>query len=825
MAHLIDVFISHHTNSSIHIVEGIVNKLEANGIKCWYAPRDTAGDYAGSIADAIEECRVFLLVLNKAASESPHVLNELNLVTERLSAGDEVDIIPFHTADTDISNKARYYIGRMHWLDAMTPTIYDRIDELVEKVALILNKSVDLTLSAKKVSAEHKIISKIPQVRDVFYGRDTVISEIEGVFSSGNRVVFLEGIGGIGKSEIAKQYALKYKSEYENIVFITYNDDLKKLVCDSTAIEISGVDKGTQSDDEFFESKMQILRSICDDKTLIIVDNFDVDADENLQKFLEGSHRLIFTTRNSHNGYPSVKVDPIADEYVLFKIFEENYGDAVSDDDIVWLKKLFNLVENHTYMIELLAKQMEASFLSAEEMYGLIRKGKLRTDITESIQGRKEQKTAFEHLTSLFSISNLSDEEKYVLMILSLMGAKGVPAKRFKEWSEISSMDIVNKLIHKSWVRKESGQRLSLHPLMSEVIKENLKPSQTSVEKCLWNIASFTHYAWFRVYGENLEVSENIYSILSYFAPFDATEARYFAPMSSFLWQVGRFDDSIKFNRILYETCQKELGEANVTTGFVAQALAGSYFNSRREKESVCWYEQSLKCMLLSKCEESEDLALAYSKVARCYTWDFNFNPEKAKEYFSIALNMRIRLKDRLVSDGERPPSWYNQFREYTLEIAETRINDTLMEMGRMHQQFGDYEEALTYAERYKEYMQKYADKYISSYAYALFDIGVCKFNIGLIARDKDNIMAEQSFVQAEESLNEALAINLKMRGELANDTIDNQEYLGDLYAAMGRYGDASNAYMAVVSMLEKLYDPNCERIMKIKEKMMFDLN
>ena len=30
----IDVFISHHTASSLHIVEGIANKLEADGVRC-----------------------------------------------------------------------------------------------------------------------------------------------------------------------------------------------------------------------------------------------------------------------------------------------------------------------------------------------------------------------------------------------------------------------------------------------------------------------------------------------------------------------------------------------------------------------------------------------------------------------------------------------------------------------------------------------------------------------------------------------------------------------------------------------------------------------
>ena len=813
----IDVFISHHTNSSIHIVEGIVNKLEANGIKCWYAPRDTAGDYAGSIADAIEECRVFLLVLNKAASESPHVLNELNLVTERLSAGDEVDIIPFHTADTDISNKARYYIGRMHWLDAMTPTIYDRIDELVEKVALTLNKKVDLSLSMKKASTEHKITSKVPQVRDVFYGRDTVISEVDSILSSGNRVVFLEGIGGIGKSEIAKQYALKYKSKYENIVFVTYTDDLKKLVCDSTAIEISGVDKGSQSDDEFFESKMQIFRSICNEKTLIIVDNFDVSEDENLQKFLEGTHKVIFTTRNSHSGYPTVKVGPIDDEGILFRIFEDNYGESTTEEDKKWLRKLFALVENHTYMIELIAKQMEASFLCAEEMYELIQKGKLQTDVTESVQGRKEQKTAFEHLSSLFSVSNLNDEEKRILTILSLVGAKGLPVKYFKDWSNISNMDVVSKLIHRSWVRKEAGQRLSLHPLMSEVIKGNLKPT---VEKCydfIEQVAKFANRAWYRPVKENLEVADNFCSILSTFAPFDNAEIIILEPCISFLWQVGHFDESIMYSHMLYESSLKKYGEASMETGFAAKSLGGCYHNSNRKQESVQWYEQGLKSMLLVSGEDNEDLAISYSKVARCYAMDFIKDFEKAKEYFEKSLQMRIRLRDAWAR-GEKKYIFMTSHK-YDLDAAEERIGETYLSMAQMYFNMKEYMNAIKYVNMFGEIVLRVNENNVSSLAYVYYYCGLSRYHLAL--KEKEN--KDTHLKEAETNLKKALEINLKMRGEMANDTIVVQEYLADTYAEMGKYGDASNAYMAVVSMLEKLYDPKCERIQKVKEKMKFE--
>lgn len=204
----IDVFVSHHTSSSLHIVEGIVNKLEASGLRCWYAPRDTQDSYAASIAQALQSCRAFLLVLNKPASESFHVLNEIDMISKRLTRGEAVHIVPFHTADEDISQDAQYYLGRLHWIDAMTPPMYKRLDELVDYINRALGRKVSVSAVSKSQENTYHLVAKLPQARDVFHGREDLIARIGDVFAGGKKAVFLEGIGGIGKSELAKQYAL-----------------------------------------------------------------------------------------------------------------------------------------------------------------------------------------------------------------------------------------------------------------------------------------------------------------------------------------------------------------------------------------------------------------------------------------------------------------------------------------------------------------------------------------------------------------------------------------------------------------------------------------
>ena len=55
------------------------------------------------------------------------------------------------------------------------------------------------------IEKEYRIVSKLPQLRNVFVGRDSLLKEIAEHFDAGKRILFLEGVGGIGKSELAKQ--------------------------------------------------------------------------------------------------------------------------------------------------------------------------------------------------------------------------------------------------------------------------------------------------------------------------------------------------------------------------------------------------------------------------------------------------------------------------------------------------------------------------------------------------------------------------------------------------------------------------------------------
>jgi TIR domain len=135
MAH--DVFICHSAEDRV-VALAACAKLEANGIRCWIAPRDPIAGipYARQLVDAIDVSRIILLIFSGNANKSEHVLRELELATDR-----NKPVIPFRTEDVLPTGDLEYYIQRVHWLDAMTPPLESRFEELATLARRILNMS------------------------------------------------------------------------------------------------------------------------------------------------------------------------------------------------------------------------------------------------------------------------------------------------------------------------------------------------------------------------------------------------------------------------------------------------------------------------------------------------------------------------------------------------------------------------------------------------------------------------------------------------------------------------------------------------------------
>lgn len=128
MAH--DVFISYSTHDNA-IADAACAALESAKIRCWIAPRDIlpGENWSASIVDALDGCKVVLLVLSSNSNQSRQVANEIERAVSKGAA-----ILPLRIENVAPSKELELHVSNRHWLDAVTPPFEQHLERLAEVV-------------------------------------------------------------------------------------------------------------------------------------------------------------------------------------------------------------------------------------------------------------------------------------------------------------------------------------------------------------------------------------------------------------------------------------------------------------------------------------------------------------------------------------------------------------------------------------------------------------------------------------------------------------------------------------------------------------------
>ena len=148
MAH--DVFIS-YSNKDKTTADAICSRMESEGIRCWYAPRDIVpgASWANSIIEAINSTKIMVLVFTDYSNVSSQVLRE---VSNAVSAG--VTIIPFRLTESEPAGDMQYYLSVVHWLDAMNGELDNSIGSLTSLCRTIIDSGEADPDAVKKAAAK-----------------------------------------------------------------------------------------------------------------------------------------------------------------------------------------------------------------------------------------------------------------------------------------------------------------------------------------------------------------------------------------------------------------------------------------------------------------------------------------------------------------------------------------------------------------------------------------------------------------------------------------------------------------------------------------------
>lgn len=132
-----DVFICYSARDKT-VATAICAVLEAEGVRCWMAPRDIlpGADWGESIIDAINDAKAMVLVFSSNANDAQQ---QIKREVER-AVNKGMPVIPFRIENVLPTKALEYFLSTPHWLDAFTPPLDEHVRQLADSIKRLLGK-------------------------------------------------------------------------------------------------------------------------------------------------------------------------------------------------------------------------------------------------------------------------------------------------------------------------------------------------------------------------------------------------------------------------------------------------------------------------------------------------------------------------------------------------------------------------------------------------------------------------------------------------------------------------------------------------------------
>ena len=342
---------------------------------------------------------------------------------------------------------------------------YDKLCKIlnIEDIEILKKKIIELQEKVEKDTSRQNQIDIQDGVSSNFCGRKKELNWIKKEFEKTN-IVLLVGDGGIGKTSIARKYYHNNKNLYGRAHLIDASCGIRGAIA---GIKFSVDFKGTE--DELYEKKRALLSGY-DEKTLIVLDNCDVDVELDDFADLEMKCKFIVTSRCGNSYYPhSLKIGPLSKAGML-SLVRKTYPGIFSDNSQnerevkESLYSFFEYTEGNTLIIELAAALMNEGNIKLSD----IRDRLLKDNGSVKLPYKKRDK-AFNILAAIYDYAHVNKEQEKILCAVCMIAPGiGIEREKLTELLGLKNFDELNSLVRKHFFR-ENERKITMHPVFSDV--------------------------------------------------------------------------------------------------------------------------------------------------------------------------------------------------------------------------------------------------------------------------------------------------------------------------------------------------------------------
>ena len=591
--------------------------------------------------------------------------------------------------------------------------------------------------------------------------RDTEIKSIDDEFKK-SKNVFLWGMGGIGKTELAVAWARVKESQGESVYLVHYKGSIIDTVCNLEFSnyefrEYERYENEEERRDALFREKLDILREHYSD-AIIIIDNFDKESQETswtdmlsqkgYSELISLKTRFLFTTRFEVMT-SAIYVSELSLDSLLF-LFKDNAKSTLKPEQEVKAIELINLVDRHTLTVDLMSRSLYTSYgdITIDSLINAFKESTLDERPLPLVSAKHNsmfsdldfrEMRVLGHLKKLFEISNLSETQLESMCHAYLLPETGIDVHRFRSGHNSFENDtLTQSLIPRRWIRiNDDHTHLSMHSVIRQVCRAELTPTDENCTSFLRGLMSSikpheSQYEKKPVYDTVIQAAD----ILE-----DSTGDWHYQSAKYYRF-LGRYETAKNYLNTAIEHISNLKHETSIRQAVLLNEEALLNIRLENYEQAI---DQSIKALDLLKdvdnadlyakinhdlgtaygffAEEKRDIDL-FKKSLECFNRSQEYNFAKPDGYDPIQLSNSIHSIGNIYSNmgklvrGSKEREYYSKALNNHLEALKTReeapnIAENIM--ARSHNAIGndyanlkDDKKALEHREKALEYFENY---------------------------------------------------------------------------------------------------------------------
>lgn len=313
----------------------------------------------------------------------------------------------------------------------------------------------------------------------IFYGREREFEELDRLLANSDyNCLFVTGMGGIGKSAFIREYLTRRRGKFDTVLYVHYKGSIEATISNDSNIEINTLrqDEEPKTGTRYFDKKLQKIRELVrGTSSVLVIDNFTSEFDDDLRKLLKTELKVILLSRKTpfYQSCQEMKLSAVSDLNALRLIFEDNLGRSIEDNERDGFEQILQRVEGHTLVLELIAKQIANSHITILSAASLTDQHGFSAIAPEKVEYEKDSKqtsdTIGNIIDALFGANMLSAEKKVLMKVASLLGDEGTGINFFQQIMQLVSKDDLNELIKDGWLTI-SDDTISMHNVIQEAV-------------------------------------------------------------------------------------------------------------------------------------------------------------------------------------------------------------------------------------------------------------------------------------------------------------------------------------------------------------------